>query len=67
MSTKNQGSRNFKSKLVETEVVDILKSVLSQREIAEKYGISQSLVSRIRRRRLWRHVVLNTTCPEKSA
>jgi DNA invertase Pin-like site-specific DNA recombinase len=54
--TKNQGSRNFKSKLVEAEVVDIITSILSQRAIAEKYSISQSLVSRIRRRKLWTHV-----------
>jgi predicted XRE-type DNA-binding protein len=59
--TKNQGSRNFKSKLVESEVVDIILSPLSQREIAEKYGISQSLVSRIRRRQLWTHVVILKT------
>jgi predicted XRE-type DNA-binding protein len=56
--SKNQGSQNFKSKLVETEVIDIITSKLSQREIADKYGISQSLVSRIRRRKLWRHVIL---------
>lgn len=56
--TKNQGSRNFKSKLTEQEVIDILLSPLSQREIAEKYGISQSLVSRIRSRKLWRHVIV---------
>jgi predicted XRE-type DNA-binding protein len=58
MVSKNQGSRNFKSKLVETEVLDILASPLSQREIAEKYHISQSLVSRIRNRKLWKHVML---------
>jgi DNA-directed RNA polymerase specialized sigma subunit len=56
--SKNQGSRNFKSKLVEYEVVDIITSKLSQKEIAEKYAISQSLVSRIRRRKLWQHVII---------
>lgn len=56
--SKNQGSRNFKSKLVEDEVVDILTSPLSQREIAEKYHVSQSLISRIRSRKLWKHVEL---------
>jgi predicted XRE-type DNA-binding protein len=58
---KNQGSQNFKSKLVEAEVIDIIVSALSQRLIADKYHISQSLVSRIRNRKLWKHVVINRT------
>jgi hypothetical protein len=57
-SPKNQGSLNFKAKLVEAEVVDILTSPLSKYEIAEKYSVTPSLISRIRRRKLWKHVSL---------
>jgi hypothetical protein len=57
MSNKNTGSRNFKAKLTEEDVMDILISESSQKYLAEKYGVSQSLISRIRRRQLWKHVV----------
>jgi DNA invertase Pin-like site-specific DNA recombinase len=57
--SKNQGSKNFKSKLVDSEVIDIITSDLSQRALAEKYSISQSLVSRIKRRKLWQHIVIS--------
>lgn len=56
--SKNQGIKNFKSKLAEIEVVEIYWSDLPQRDIAEKYSISQSLVSRIKLRKLWRHLPL---------
>jgi predicted transcriptional regulator len=56
--TKNAGSQNFKSKLTEEDVIDILTNGLTQKENAEKYRVSQSLISRIRRRKLWRHVLL---------
>jgi predicted transcriptional regulator len=54
--TKNVGTRNFKSKLTEDDVRDIRANNLTQKQNAEKYRVSQSLVSRIRRGRLWRHL-----------
>lgn len=58
--SKNKGTQNFKSKLTEDDVVDIITNGLTQKENADKYDVSQSLISRIRRRQLWKHVVLNT-------
>jgi len=56
---KNVGSQNFKSKLTEDDVFDVLTNGLTQKQNAEKYGVSQSLISRIRRRVLWKHVSIN--------
>jgi predicted transcriptional regulator len=53
---KNLGIDNFKSKLTETDVVDILTNNLTQKKCADRYQVSQSLISRIRRRKLWKHV-----------
>ncbi len=53
---KNVGMDNFKSKLTEEDVSDILSNDLTQKQNAVKYQVSQSLISRIRRRVLWKHV-----------
>ena len=57
---KNVGIDNFKSKLTEEDVVDILTNKLTQKQNATKYQVSQSLISRIRRRLLWKHVSVVT-------
>jgi predicted XRE-type DNA-binding protein len=54
--SKNTGSNNFKSKLTEADVLDILTNGLTQKQAAIKHGVSQSLISRIRRGILWKHV-----------
>jgi hypothetical protein len=56
--TKNAGAKNFKSKLTEEEVIDIITNSLTQKANAEKYNVSQSLISRIRRRKLWKHLTI---------
>lgn len=55
---KNSGVTNFKSKLTEDDVVDILTNGLTQKDNAERYKVSQSLISRIRNRKLWAHIKL---------
>jgi hypothetical protein len=54
--SKNKGINNFKSKLTEDDVIDIITNGLTQKANAERYNVSQSLISRIRRRKLWAHV-----------
>lgn len=60
--TKNAGTRNFKSKLTEDDVRDIRSNRLTQKQNAEKYSVSQSLVSRVRRGKLWRHLSGEIQC-----
>jgi len=66
MATKGRtspGESNSQAKLTESQVVDILTLWSlpkphrpTQREIASRYGISQSVVARIVRRVAWKHV-----------
>jgi hypothetical protein len=53
--TSNRGARHGMAKLTEADVVQIrnLCGHHFQREIAERFGIDQSTVSDIRRRKLW--------------
>lgn len=53
--TSNRGSQHGMAKLTEADVVQIrnLCGHRFQREIAEQFGIDQSTVSDIRRRKLW--------------
>lgn len=50
------GERNGMSKLTGRKVVAVLRSKGTQREIAARFGISQSTVSLIKLRKTWRHV-----------
>lgn len=50
------GTRNMHAKLTEADVLAIRASGLKQREIAEQFGVQQSLVSMIRSKRIWRQV-----------
>lgn len=59
---KNAGILNFKSKLTEEDVVDIITNNLTQKANAERYSVSQSLISRIRGRKLWRHLIIGSEC-----
>ncbi len=51
-----KGDQNFASKLKEYQVIEIRNSTLSGIELAKKYGVSRSLVSKIRNRKMWTHI-----------
>lgn len=50
----NRGSKNFKSKLTESEVLDIFSSEYPQSKLAERFGVSQTCVNHIKTGRTWR-------------
>lgn len=50
----NRGSRNFKSKLTETEVLDIFASKDSQARLAERFHVSQTCINHIKTGRTWK-------------
>ncbi len=50
------GERNGHAKLTAQQVKDIRFEIGLQREIAEKYGVTSSLVSMIRSGRIWKNV-----------
>jgi len=50
---RNRGSKNFKSRLTEEDVMIIFKSTLSQSELARTYRVSQTTINHIKRGRTW--------------
>lgn len=50
------GERNTKAKLTADQVREIRASDECQRRLAERYGVSNQLISQIRARLVWRHV-----------
>ena len=50
------GERNAHAKLTATKVRQIQAAKGTQREIAERFGVTQPLVSMIRAGRIWKHV-----------
>lgn len=50
------GEKVGSSKLKESDVIDIIKSEDTYKEISEKYNISRSYVSDIKARRYWKHL-----------
>lgn len=50
------GSRNHMAKLSESEVREILESAEPQKKLAQKYGVSQPLISLIKSGLIWSHV-----------
>lgn len=54
--TPMRGSQNARSKLSAEQVIAIRQDDRSQREIAAQYGVSQALVSKIKRNEMWRHI-----------
>lgn len=52
--TGNQGARHGMSKLTEDDVREIRASAEPQRTLARQYQVSQSNISRIKRRATWR-------------
>ena len=53
---KNCGSKNGVAKLTEAHVLTIRRSGESQYVLASKFGVAQSLISRVRNHVIWRHV-----------
>lgn len=56
---KNSGSagvKNGRTKITESQVLEIRKSNLKQKDIAKKYGIKQNTVSLIKSFQLWSHI-----------
>lgn len=56
--TDNRGSKNGMSKLTENEVIEIrkLNGSMNQRDIANKFNVSQSAIYNILARKTWKHV-----------
>lgn len=52
----NVGTRHGHHKLTEAEAREIRSLSMRQKDIAAKYGISQSVVSEIRAGKAWRHI-----------
>lgn len=51
-----KGSKSGKAKLTEKKVASIRKDTRPQKEIAKDYDIAQSVISRIKTRKIWKHV-----------
>jgi hypothetical protein len=51
-----KGERVQSSKLTEDKVAIIRSSTKLQRELAQEFGVSQSLISMVRSRQLWAHI-----------
>lgn len=51
------GEKNYAAKLTESKVKEIRKSLLSQKKLALKYGVSSSVIQKIKERRSWKHVM----------
>jgi len=52
----NRGSRHGMAKLSENDIVAIRLSTELQRVVAKRYGVANTIVSRIKNRSIWRHV-----------
>lgn len=57
-SDKIRGSKNYQAKLDECKVKEILQSFMTPTEVANTYGISISVASKIIKRQTWKHVEL---------
>lgn len=53
MGRRNRAGRGGGVKLTELDATEIYRAGGLQREIAERYGVHQTTVSLIKRRRLW--------------
>jgi len=50
------GERHGGAKLTESDVAHVRGSTLTNEELGKVFGVSQSLISRVRSRKLWKHV-----------
>ena len=53
------GSNNHKSKLTEVQVMEIYWDTRSRKEISEEYGISKTLVTKIKKGQVWKYLTQN--------
>lgn len=53
---KISGSKNKRSKITEADAVAIYWDPRKRSEIAKEYGISTTMVTKIKKGRAWRHV-----------
>lgn len=53
---EQRGERNLCAKLTSAEIYQIREATGLQREIAKKFGVGKSQVSRIKRRETWMHL-----------
>jgi len=58
-----QGENHGLSKLTNSQVLNIVSMPGKQRVIAAQFGVSQRLVSLIKRREIWRHILRPKTEP----
>ncbi len=57
------GTRHGRSKLTEADALTIFSSIDTNKHLAERFGVSISLVSAIRNGRKWRHVTIGGSQP----
>lgn len=55
-NSRVRGERNPLSKLTDAQVLEIRASTESQYLLAEKYGVDQAMIWRIRARKAWTHI-----------
>lgn len=55
---KRFGSNHCQAKLSESQVAEILKTPGLHKDVASRFGVTDSTVSLIKRRKIWRHVSL---------
>ena len=53
---RTNGETNGRSKLTKKQVISIIKSNKSQRELSEKYAVHQTRISAIKNRSSWKHL-----------
>lgn len=51
-----QGVEHGMARLIDSQVMSIRKDHRKQRDIAAEYGVSQALISLIKRKKLWAHI-----------
>ena len=51
-----KGSKHSQAKLIEAQIIPILKDTRTHRKIAEDYNVDRTTVSLIKQRKTWKHV-----------
>jgi hypothetical protein len=54
--TRARGARNGNAKLTESDVLAIRGAEAPQRALAKRFGVTQAIISKIKRREVWTHV-----------
>jgi hypothetical protein len=53
-----KGSKHINAKLQEANVIDILTSTLSAKQLAQKYNVALITIYSIKQRKLWKHIMV---------